>query len=68
MLSNSQFHKLKPGIKNKAEVFLRLSSNIIGNSDNKINFPHELVLTNTEVQIFVKLLQITHHQKFSYLR
>ena len=47
MLSNSQFNKLKPGIKNKAEVFLRLSSNIIGNSDNKINFPHELVLTNT---------------------
>ena len=47
MLSNSQLNKLKPAIKNKAEVFLRLSSNIIGNSDNKINFPHELVLTNT---------------------
>ena len=47
MLSNSQLNKLKPAIKNKAEVFLRLSSNMIGNSDNKINFPHELVLTNT---------------------
>ena len=47
MLSNSQLNKLKPAIKNKAEVFLRLSSNMIENSGNKINFPHELVLTNT---------------------
>ena len=27
---------------------LRLSSNIIGNSDDKISSPHELVLTNRQ--------------------
>ena len=28
---------------------MRLSSNMIGNSDDKINFPHELLLTNRQV-------------------
>ena len=28
---------------------LRLSSNVIGKSDNKINFPHELLLNNRQV-------------------
>ena len=28
---------------------MRLSSNVIGNSDDKINFPHELLLTNRQV-------------------
>ena len=48
-LSNSQLHKLKSAIKNETEVVLRLPSNIIGNSDDKINFPHELLLTNRQV-------------------
>ena len=48
-LSNSQFNKLKSAIKNETEVKLRLSSNMIGNSDDKINFPHKLLLTNTQV-------------------
>ena len=48
-LSNSQLNKLKSAIKNKTEVVLRLSSNMIGNSDDKINFPHELLLTNRQV-------------------
>ena len=30
-------------------MILRLSSNIIGNSDNKTNFPHKLLLTNRQV-------------------
>ena len=42
-LSSSQLNKLKSSIKNKKEVVLILSSNMIGNSDNKINFPHELL-------------------------
>ena len=33
-LSNSQLNKLKSPIKNKTEVVLRLSSNMIGNSDD----------------------------------
>ena len=28
---------------------MRLSSNVIGKSDNKINFPHELLLNNRQV-------------------
>ena len=42
-------NKLKSAIKNKTEVVLRLSSNIIGNSDDKTNFPHKLLLTNRQV-------------------
>ena len=29
--------------------FLRLSSNMIGNSDDETNFSHKLLLTNTQV-------------------
>ena len=45
-LSNSQLSKLKSAIKNETDVVLRLSSNMIGNSDDNTNFPHELLLTN----------------------
>ena len=48
-LSNSQLNKLKLAIKNKADVVSRLSSNMIGNSDDNTNFPHELLLTNRQV-------------------
>ena len=48
-LSNSQLNKLKSGIKNETDVVLRLSSNMIGNSDDNTNFPHELLLTNRQV-------------------
>ena len=63
-LSNSQLNKLKSAIKNETEVVLRLSSNMIG--DNETNFPHELLLTNDQLQIFVKLLQIIHQPILSY--
>ena len=39
-------NKLKSAIKNRTDVILRLSSNVMGNSDDKINFIHELLLTN----------------------
>ena len=48
-LSNSQLNKLKSVMKNETDVVLRLSSNMIGNSDDKTNFPHELLLTNRQV-------------------
>ena len=48
-LSNSQLNKLKSAIKNETEVVLRLSSNMIGDSNDKTNFPHELLLTNRQV-------------------
>ena len=48
-LSNSQLNKLNSAMKSETEVVLRLSSNMIGDSDDKINFPHELLLTNRQV-------------------
>ena len=47
-LWNSQLNKLKSAIKNETDVVLRLSSNMISNFDDKINFPHDLLLTNRE--------------------
>ena len=48
-LSNLQLNKLKSGIKNGTEVTLKLSSNVVGNSHDKINFPHKLLITNIQV-------------------
>ena len=48
-LSNSQLNELKSAINNENNVVLRLSSNIIGNSDVETNFPHKLFLTNKQV-------------------
>ena len=72
-LSNPQLNKLKSIIKKETEVVLRLSSNMISNSDGETNFSHELLLTNRKLKIFVKLLQIIHqlilsYQKLIYLR
>ena len=47
-LSNSQLNNLKSAIKNKTDVILRLSSNMIGISDDETNFPHKLLLTNRQ--------------------
>ena len=41
-LSNSQLNKLKSAMKNETDVILRLSSTMIGNSDDETNFPHKL--------------------------
>ena len=51
-LSNSQFKKFKAAIKNKPEVVLRLSSNII--DDEAINFPHKLLVSNRQVETLPK--------------
>ena len=48
-LSNCQPNKLKSAKENENEVVLRLSSNMIGVSDDKINFPPELSLTNGQI-------------------
>ena len=48
-LSNSQLHKLKSAIKNENDVIIRLSSNMIGNSDEETNFSHKLLLTNRQL-------------------
>ena len=53
-LSNSELNKLKSAIKNETDVVLRLSSNMIGNSGDNTNFPHELLLTNRQVASLCK--------------
>ena len=80
-LSNSQLNKLKSAIKNGTDVILRLSSNMIGNSDDETNFPHKLLLTNRQVSNLRKAFsnhasndiklskpQLTKMQKGGFLR
>ena len=43
-LSNSELNKLKSALKNKTEVVLRLSTTMIGNSNDKTNFPQKLLI------------------------
>ena len=47
-LSNSELKNLS-AIKTETEVVLRLSSNMVGNSDDETNFPHKFLLTNRQV-------------------
>ena len=49
-LSTSQLNKLKSAKKkNENDVVIRLSPSMIGDSNNRTNFPHELLLTNRQV-------------------
>ena len=49
-LTNSQFNELKYGIRNGgAEVTLKLSSEVDGDSNDETSFLHKLLLTNTQV-------------------
>ena len=45
---------MKSAIKNITEITLNLSSNIAGDSNNERNFPHKLLLTNTQVSKLCK--------------
>ena len=53
-LSNSQLFKSKSGRKNNTEVTLKISSNIVGDSNDENNFPYNLLLTNTKVSRYRK--------------
>ena len=56
-LSNSQLNKSKSGIKNGTEVTLKLSSNVVGDSNDENIFPHKLLLTQIhKFQSFLKPL------------
>ena len=48
-LLRPQLNKLKAAIKNKNDVIIRLSPNMIGDSNDQTNFPHELLLTDRQV-------------------
>ena len=47
--SNSQLNRSELRVKNGTEVTLTISSNIVGDSNDENNFPHKLLLTNTQV-------------------
>ena len=48
-LSHSRLSKLKSRIKTSTQVTVDISWNAIGESNDNINFPHKLILTNTQV-------------------
>ena len=48
-LSNWQINKLRSGIKIGAKVNLKLSSNVVPDSNDENKFSHKLLLTNTYV-------------------
>ena len=48
-LSRPQLNKLKAAIQNENDVVITLSPNMIGDSNDKTNFPHELLLTDRQV-------------------
>ena len=47
--SNSQLNNLKSARKSATEFTLNLTSNLIGSSDDETNFPHKILLTDTQV-------------------
>ena len=69
-LSNSQLNRIKSAIKSANYVVIRLSLNMIGDSNDKSNFPQELLLTD-KFLVFVRHLLIIHQlilnfQKLNY--
>ena len=65
-LSNSELNKLKSSIKNETDVALRISSNMVSNSNDNTNFPHELLLTNRQVANIRKAFANTHQLTLNY--
>ena len=53
-LSNLQLDKFTSGIKNNTEVTFKISSNVVGDSDDENIFPHKFLLTNTQVSKLYK--------------
>ena len=45
---NNQLNRIKSGIKNDTEVTLKISLNVVGESNDENNFSHKLLLTNTQ--------------------
>ena len=48
-MSNSQLIKLKLGVKNGTDITLKISSNVVEDSNNETHFPYKLLLTNRQV-------------------
>ena len=52
--SNLQLNKLKSRIKKGTKITLKISPNVVGDSNDENNFQHKLLLTNTVVSRFRK--------------
>ena len=48
-LSKSQLNKLKSAIKNETDIVFRISSGVVGNSNDNTNFLHKLLFTDRQV-------------------
>ena len=60
-LTHSYFNKLKSTTKNKTEATLNLSSNLIGNFNDKTYFtPTNYSLLIHKLRTYVKLLKMAH--------
>ena len=65
-LSNSQLNKLKSAIKNENDLVIRLTPNMIGYSNDKTNFPNELLQQTDKFLVFVRYFQIIHQLIFNF--
>ena len=65
-LCNLQLNKLKSGIKNGTEVNLKISSKVVGDSNDENIFPHKLLLTNTQVSKFCKAFANSSSAKIKF--
>ena len=61
--SNSHLDELKSATKNATAVFLKLSSNVIGDSNDETNFALDYYCLMHNFQRFRKLLQIINQLK-----
>ena len=59
-LSNSELNKLKFEIKNGSEVPLKISSNVVGDSNDENNFFINFYYLIHKFWGFLKLLQMVH--------
>ena len=58
---------MKSAINNGIKVTLNLSSSVVGDSNDENNFPHKLLLTNTQVLKLRNAFTINYSvQKLSY--
>ena len=72
ILFNSKLTKLESTIKNGTEVTFKILSNVGGSNDEN-NFPHKLLLTNTQVlrlrKDFAKIREIIkNYQKLNCIK
>ena len=60
-MSNSQLNRLKSRIKYGTKVTAKLSSNVVCDSNDYNNFPHKLLLTDTQ-----KFQKVIYQKNLNY--